>query len=247
MANHRFSTLRHESVFSAARFIEILGPPTLVGAGALGSEIGCELAALGLGFSVYDPDNIEQYNIANQAYYLAQIGQPKVSALSDLAAEKSGAVVRTHWERYSRNERTSASKVVILAVDSMRARKEIFEGALERNLRVLFVIDTRMGITSGMSIAFNPNHPVHLRHYRSPSLYYDDKDTAPRTLDACGQFLSIKCTASLVVGWAITQLIQWFNYEYPDPDIESKFAVAPLDNEIRVQWNPPGIITRKFE
>lgn len=225
-----------------------MGRPTLVGAGALGSEIGVHLASLGLDFNVYDPDTVEGHNLANQAYELTDIGSAKATALASIATGKSGVRVSPIPRKYGRGERSYATDVVIVAVDSMKARKEIFEGALAQNLRVQLVIDTRMGITSGISIAFNPNDPMHLKYYKDPTLYYDDKDASPRTIGACGTVLSIKCTASLVAAAAISQLITWFNFMYPDPDVEKpSFKVAPLDNEIRVQWNPFGTITRRFE
>jgi len=90
------------------RQIELLDPKqienksiTLVGAGATGSYVALQLAQLGWGDSVrgqgvlkvFDADVIEEHNLCNQAYEIAQIGKPKVEALQELIKRKCGLFI----------------------------------------------------------------------------------------------------------------------------------------------------------
>lgn len=64
---------------------------TLIGAGALGSQVALTAAREGLGtWSVYDPDHLMPHNLARHALYPGAAGAPKALALAQLINELLG-------------------------------------------------------------------------------------------------------------------------------------------------------------
>lgn len=61
---------------------------TIIGCGAIGSQLAIQLAKLGCEqFKLYDCDIVEAHNLVNQAFKATQIGTPKTEALAELLHE----------------------------------------------------------------------------------------------------------------------------------------------------------------
>lgn len=110
---------------------------TIIGLGGIGSPTA-HLAARG-GCSrliLYDDDVVETHNIANQSYAPQHIGMPKVIATAQQIAPLVGwhrarethMVIETHQERVGAE--TALRGAVVVAVDSIEARREIFTACI---------------------------------------------------------------------------------------------------------------------
>jgi molybdopterin/thiamine biosynthesis adenylyltransferase len=92
---------------------------------------------------VYDHDEVEAHNLSSQAYLSGHVGLPKVEALVALAEEtQPGINMTAHHTKFEPSEIKSGD-ILISAVDSMQARREIASMIPED----VFVIDGRMGGT----------------------------------------------------------------------------------------------------
>lgn len=115
---------------------------TIVGAGGIGGPTTLALAKLGVKrIKVYDSDRVEEHNQPNQMFGRRDIGRYKVHALAD-AVEPIGDVVLDYIDRKF-NKRSAVGDVLISAVDSMDARRMIFNRWLETDSR--WLIDGRIG------------------------------------------------------------------------------------------------------
>lgn len=209
--------LRHLKFFSPEKFGN--RRVDVIGAGATGSSIVLELAKLGVkNLHVWDFDNIEPHNLANQAYSCLDVGRPKVEALYDIVSRDAGLLIKIHNEKVTENT-SITGEIVILQVDTMSARREI--GSSLYYGRTGCIIETRMGEESGYVYTFNPNSPKHISAWEKT--LYADENTED---SACGSPTVVSATAKLVSGYAVWQFIKWANDE--DFENEILFCTRPL-------------------
>lgn len=157
---------------------------TLIGAGGIGSPTALALGKLGCSrLVVLDPDRVEPQNLPNQLYGPADIGKFKVDALGDIVERLCGTRPETSTERVVSGD---FSGVVILAVDTMAARKAIWHAAIRYQPRIDLFIDARMGGEVGKVLAVCPTDPDDVGTYES-SLHEDALSAAdPCLVQAIG-------------------------------------------------------------
>jgi molybdopterin/thiamine biosynthesis adenylyltransferase len=222
--------LRHLSVFSPYAFgtrrVDVIG------CGATGSRIVLSLAKLGVeNIHVWDFDQVEEHNIANQAFGLGDVGASKVNALAALIEATTGTKINAHAERVDGSQ--VLGDVVFLLTDTMSSRKEIWEKGLKFKLKSKLLIETRMGADNGRIYTVNPNKPGHIKAWEE--VLYDD---AEAEVSACGASVSVGPTAEIISGIAVWQMIRWFSTEEGGDD--------KLDNEIIFSLRPMLTLARQF-
>ena len=221
--------MRHESIFNPA---EHPYPCHIIGAGATGSRVFAALVELGVkDISVYDPDIIEDHNLANQIYMAANIGQPKVVGCEAFAKAKLGITYDTRlpegFNFYHRKVTRSyieggggiTKGVVFILTDTMESRRQIFDSLIKRakpsisstmsyRHAPLLIIETRMGSTHGSIFTINPFDVAACEAWRNTLI--DDTDEDNIELSPCGTTLSVGTTASLIANYAVWQMMQFF-------------------------------------
>lgn len=151
---------------------ELAFPITIIGAGGIGSPTTLLLAKMGCSqLTVIDFDSIEVHNFPNQLYRLEDFGQPKVEALSRIVRAFTGTEIDSQNERFVDQ---SLNGVVITCLDSMEARRRVWEKA-RLNIQVPLLIDARMGGQIAQVIAVTPFRPEHIEAYES--MLHSDEDT----------------------------------------------------------------------
>lgn len=140
---------------------------TVVGVGAIGSEISKLLASMGVGkVTIWDHDTVGTENLAPQRFKEAQVGVKKVVAVAEeMKALNSSLVIdsfpsrlRSSWIDSLPNakEDDMVKRVLFVAVDTMDARRNFYDTA---RLKFHFVIDTRMNAEVLRILAFNTLKP----------------------------------------------------------------------------------------
>jgi molybdopterin/thiamine biosynthesis adenylyltransferase len=124
---------------------------TIIGAGGIGAATTLAMAKCGFeSIIVYDFDVLDRVNGPNQMLPLSRsdrlkddlfYGAHKVHALAQLVYDMTLTIIKPETERYVDQ---SLSEIVISAVDSMDARKLIWESA-KKDPAVNLLIDGRMG------------------------------------------------------------------------------------------------------
>ena len=116
---------RQLDVFSPTKFKKNV---TVIGAGATGSYCVWLLAKMGCRrITVYDFDEIENYNIPNQMYGVSDVGKKKVDALAERIKESAGIVIKPIPKRF---EKESLNGIVFVLTDTMESRKKIWEQSI---------------------------------------------------------------------------------------------------------------------
>ena len=163
----------------------------IVGAGAIGSHTAETLCKMGVNkFRIYDDDDVESHNIANQGFYLGDIGKPKVQALADRLGQGTGAEFFTHNEKLTPKSDLFEEDVVISAVDSMSARKIIWDNFLISD--ALYYIDGRMGARFGQVFFVDKSNEDHVKAYEDSMFDDSEAFVAP-----CSEKSTIFCAYGL--------------------------------------------------
>lgn len=236
--SHNLNISRHMELFDPDKFDL---PVTIIGAGATGSWLALSLAKLGItDITVYDFDVVEEHNIPNQAFRVnydvddgsgytfertSDIGKSKVDALSELIWESTGTSIKTKNEKFV-NQRLSG--IVFLMVDSMAARKEIWENSIKFKTQVKLLVEPRMGLDVGRVYNVDPMNMNQIKKYEDT--YYSD-DVAE--VSACGASMTVISSALGITSWCTRQLINFYNKE-------------ELDNEILIDFKYNNIFTTKW-
>lgn len=153
-------------------------PITIAGAGGIGSPTALALAKMGCSrLTVYDPDIVEAHNLPNQFYRLEDAARPKVEALREVIRAFTGLEIVAIPEAVSEQR---LQGLVISGVDSMAARRAIWNGAIRYRSHVELYIDARMGAEVCRIYSIRPADPDDVRAYEL-SLY----DDAQATEDPC--------------------------------------------------------------
>ena len=120
-------------------------PITVVGAGGIGSLTVMALTKVGFDkILVIDPDTVEEHNLPNQFFRLQDIGKSKVAALAEIVKEFEGIDIDTIQALWDIKQGEECKGIVISAVDSMRARTQIYD-SIASNRDVIGFVDGRMG------------------------------------------------------------------------------------------------------
>lgn len=202
MAANKTDPLRHMSVFNPDTFGD--RRVDIIGCGATGSRIAMEIAKLGVtNLHLHDFDKIEAHNCANQLFGINDVGKLKVDALADRILADTGLEVTKHPEAVT--GRSELGNVVFLLTDTMKSRKEIWEGAIRFHPMTEIMIETRMGASEGRVYIVRPCIPGDIRFWESTLC---DDDEAAESL--CGARTSVGPTAALIHAHAVWSMIRWF-------------------------------------
>ena len=225
---------------------------TLVGCGATGSYVALALAQLGWGdlargqgkLIVFDGDKVEDHNLCNQAFEISHVGKPKVEALKEIILRKCGFNIETYNEMVDENtdKKLIQSNYVFLLTDTMKSRGEIFDKFLQYSFKTDLVIETRMGLRDGRVYAFNPNSLDQKEEWMN-TLYSDEKAETSR----CGASASIITTVMYLAAVASQRVVQHFNREYGQNEMEEKKDEEfPMWNEVQFSLYPENYYLRIF-
>lgn len=210
----------------------------IVGCGASGSHIAHEIGRLGvLNLHLWDFDNIEAHNIANQLYPQSAIGHNKALMLGGSLAAATGIQPTIHQVRCEGPAATpddELGEVVIYCMDSMSSRMKLFEDMIKMNGITQLLIDTRMGVEELRVYNFNPNRTVEWKRW--VETITPDEDTLE---NACQTRTTIGGTAAIVAGLATHQFLQWYRREIVR---DSNYGDVPF--EITMMLRPTLVMTR---
>ena len=205
-------------------------PITVVGAGGIGSFVVLTLAKMGFSdILVIDPDTIEEHNLPNQFYRIADIGKRKVDALREIVNDYTGTDISVSGYMWRKEDEIDNGGVVISAVDSMKSRKDIYD-SVKRNRDVVALIDGRMGGNQ-------------LEVYTCCIRNSDDKNRYKDTLWSDQQATNVPCTERAVL-YNVLNIASWIanqtrlvlsNKQYERQlimDLENMILVVPQEEKV---------------
>ncbi|MDP1629272.1 MAG: ThiF family adenylyltransferase [bacterium] len=171
---------------------------TLIGLGGIGSWVANKVARLGCTRLVLcDPDIVEPHNLQNQDYDYQHIIRPKVQA-TELKIYGLAQWHRDHGREMrivARQERvgpdTKLRGIVVVAVDSAQARREIFSACCYHRGIPLY-IEAGAAENRGAVRVLSPHDKDQVKLYERLLEAYSEEGPAPCvTPHMSGQFASI--------------------------------------------------------
>jgi molybdopterin/thiamine biosynthesis adenylyltransferase len=145
----------------------------IIGAGAIGSFTALALAKMGVeAITVWDFDEVGVENISCQIYGAKHMGMPKVRALGDIIKSLTEVTIGECPVRVTAEEVPHLHGIVVLAVDTMKARKDIATAIGKVGVHAKLLIDPRMGAEKYNQIMVAP-HTEEFRAYLINDMYSD--------------------------------------------------------------------------
>jgi hypothetical protein len=108
-------------------------------------------------------------------------------------------------------------------VDSMKARKEIFDNSIKMKSAVKLLVEPRMGLNEGRIYNVNPMDLNHIKRYEE--CWYSDDEAE---VSACGTSQTVITTALAVSSWCCRQLINF----HADVDLDNEILIDFMYNNI---------------
>ncbi|MDP3985252.1 MAG: ThiF family adenylyltransferase [bacterium] len=213
---------RQLDIFSPEKFTT---PVTVIGAGATGSWITLLLAKMGVrDITVYDFDVVENHNIPNQIFGLADVGRLKVEALADAVKAATGISIKPIAKRFTNQPLTG---IVFVLTDTMASRKQMWEESIRAKRAVTLLIETRLGAEGGYVFAIRPTLPKQIMAYEQRMFSDEEAEESPCTRRA------IAPTVATIAGIAVYTLVSFATDQ-------------PYVNETMISLSPPFAQTKKF-
>lgn len=195
-------------------------PIHVIGAGALGSWLAFFLMKMGFkDINVYDFDEIEEHNLPNQFYRESDIGKPKVSALNDICIDFFGEEdclrLKPAIKKVNKSKARELSGVVFCCVDSMKARKYIYEECYKNGNADIF-IEGRIGLFGAYI------YTLHGQPENYEETLYEDEEAE---VSACGISQTALPSAVNCASLMLMSMISWYRgnnvawqlrYQIPD-------------------------------
>lgn len=154
----------------------------IVGCGAIGSSVAMQLVRLGAdNFYLYDFDKVEIPNIGVSQYNEQDVGLPKVRALIN-HMKRVNVMIKVEGiiDRF-RTYEGSKEGILILGLDSMKARRDIVKMLVKCPHKPKIVIDGRMGAEHYQQYIYNN---ITMSQYDKNWYSDDESDPEPCTRKA---------------------------------------------------------------
>jgi hypothetical protein len=192
--------IRHSAIFT----IPENEPITIIGCGGLGATTALTLAKMGYRYmTIFDDDVVSPENLATQLHKPSDVGNAKVHALTGILRDFSDDVtVDAVPERVGIYTRFH-SPIVISAVDSIKARQEIWQSVLSSKCE--WYIEMRMGAEEMNLHSVNMKDPASVKWYDE---YITGQDDASIPDAPCTEKATFFCSmvASGFVGSIVRKL-----------------------------------------
>ena len=200
---------RHETIFTPDMLSNT--PVHIIGCGATGSSLAYSLCKLGVPhIYLYDADKVEAHNIANQMFCYSDVGENKAEVLKkklEGMLSYPEAKIEAIPEFVTAESGHMLRGIIFNLVDSMSARKEIYEAYVKANFSCEQYIETRMGLKMVKVYSISGIDKKECDFYEK-TLHSDEEVVE---LSACGTTQTAFPTANLCAQTAVWALLGKLN------------------------------------
>lgn len=184
-------------------------PLHIIGCGAIGSTLAENLVRYGLtNLVLYDFDEVEGHNVANQMYTEEDIGKPKVQALMEYLCRINPQLrdtIRLVPKGYV-GQRLAG--YVFLCVDNIDLRREIAQKNVG-NPFVLGMFDFRMRLTDAQHYAADWSDEKMVENFLNTMAFSHEEAQQETPVSACNLTLSVCSTVRLIVSVGVSNFVNF--------------------------------------
>lgn len=183
----------------------------IIGCGSVGSTIAENLARAGVTkFTLWDFDTVEPKNIANQMFVQADIGKPKVEALTRILCDINpdvGDDIKVMPEGWNGQK---LSGYVFLCVDNIDLRREIVEKHFD-NIFVKAMFDVRTRLTDAQHYAADWSDHKQKQNFLASMNFSHEEAKEATPVSACNVELSVCPTVRIICALAAANFMNFWN------------------------------------
>lgn len=183
----------------------------IIGCGSVGSTVAEILARAGVvNFTLWDFDVVEAHNLANQMFREADVGKPKVEALTDILYEINPEV-KDHVKIQADGWRgQQLNGYVFLCVDDIELRREIVEKHMDSPyIKAMFDFRTRLEDAQHYAADWS-NLKMKKDFLNSMNFSHDEaKEETP--VSACNVTLSVAPTVRIICAYGVANFMNFWN------------------------------------
>ena len=178
----------------------------IIGCGAVGSTVAENLARLGIKeLTLWDFDDVEEHNIANQMFFVNQINKSKMDAVEEICKMINPEISIKKKGIYTDE---ILSGYLFICPDSIKVRRAILETNLG-NPNILGVFEGRMRLTDAQHFASDWSTLDKKRALLNTMNFTDDEAAADTPVSACGTTLSVNFTVRCLVSLMVANFVKF--------------------------------------
>lgn len=178
----------------------------IIGCGAVGSTVAENLARLGIKeLILWDFDDVEEHNIANQMFFVNQINKSKMDAVEEICKMVNPEISIKKKGIYTDE---ILSGYLFICPDSIKVRRTILETNLG-NPNILGVFEGRMRLTDAQHFASDWSTLDKKRALLNTMNFTDDEAAADTPVSACGTTLSVNFTVRCLVSLMVANFVKF--------------------------------------
>lgn len=183
----------------------------IVGCGSVGANVASQLARLGVTkFTLWDFDEVEPKNLANQVFRNKDIGKPKVEALKDILTDINPDIEADIKLESKGWKNQQLNGYVFLAVDNIELRREIVEMHFH-NPFVKAMFDFRTRLEDAQHYAADWSDYAMKKAFLNSMSFSHDEAAAETPVSACNVTLSVFPTVDVVCALGVANFMNLWN------------------------------------
>lgn len=183
----------------------------IVGCGSVGANVASQLARSGITkFTLWDFDEVEPKNLANQVFRHKDIGKPKVEALKDILTDINPDIEADIKLKPKGWDGQMLNGYVFLAVDNIDLRRRIVEMHMD-NQYVKAMFDFRTRLEDAQHYAADWSD-YNMRKALLNSMAFSHEEAAEETpVSACNVTLSVFPTVDVICALGVANFMNFWN------------------------------------
>ena len=181
----------------------------IIGCGAIGSTVAEMLTRFGITkITLYDFDDVEPHNIANQMFTQEDIGKKKVRAVAEYLRKINPDIVKDLKVVEDGYTGQRLSGYIFLCVDNIDLRRTIAE-ACKDNPYVKGMFDFRMRLTDAQHYAADWGNKKMVEAFLNSMAFSHDEAKQETPVSACNITLSVCTTVRTIVAAGVSNFVNF--------------------------------------
>lgn len=181
----------------------------IIGCGAIGSTVAEMLTRFGITkITLYDFDDVEPHNIANQMFTQEDIGKKKVRAVAEYLRKINPDIVKDLKVAEDGYTGQRLSGYIFLCVDNIDLRRTITE-ACKDNPYVKGMFDFRMRLTDAQHYAADWSDKKMVEAFLNSMAFSHDEAKQETPVSACNITLSVCTTVRTIVAAGVSNFVNF--------------------------------------
>ena len=183
----------------------------IVGCGSVGATVAENLARCGITkFTLWDFDEVEPHNLANQIFRQQDVGTKKVDALLDILMEINPDIKNDVKLESKGWQGKNMSGYIFLCVDSIELRRKITEQHMDSPY-VKAMFDFRTRLEDAQHYAADWSDKKMKEDFLASMQFTDEEAKAATPVSACNVTLSVCPTIRIICAYGVANFMNFWN------------------------------------